>query len=418
MANILAKLNRKTLAVSGLGAIVALVAAVMVTGAGDAPEADANERQAVATVEPLRVVRTFSGQIVAGEQAEMVFHADARIKSLNFAYGDKVEAGQLLVALDPADIHRARSEAMMGVMRAQNDASRYARWDDSPEMQRALRTLENARYDLDETERRTVDAERLYDRGLISRSEFESQKSQLRQRQQALSVAEEDLHRSQRTKHSSEARIAHIQADLAQRDWLNSAASASGEIRAARAGVIVRPARGGVGEDTSLHAGTRVSRGQVFAVVAALDGLDVAFKLNEADLAAIGTGIPATVRGSGFAGHELAGVLQWVAGEAIGSNSGKAEFEARVRLNPLDETVQKLIRVGMTAQISLTLYENPRALTVPIEAVKVLGDQGMVTVLENGSERQIRTVKLGRTTAEKVEVLSGLKAGEMVVWTP
>lgn len=417
MANILAKLSRKTLVVTGLGALAALVLAVMVTGAGGAPEVSATERQAVVKAEPFKVVRTFAGQIVAGDQAEMVFHADARIKSLNFAYGDKVEAGQLLVELDSSDIHRARSEAMMGVMRAQNDAARYAEWDRGPEMQRAMRAVENARYDLDETQRRTVDAERLYDRGLISRSEHESQQSQLRQRQQALLVAEEELARSTRTKNSSEARIARIQADLAQRDWQSSATGSSTEIRAQRAGVIVRPSRGGGGEDASLHAGTRVSRGQVFAVVAALDGLDVAFKLNEADLATINSGMGASVRGSGFAGHELAGVLQTVAGEAISSSSGKAEFEARVRLNPLDEAVQKLIRVGMTAQISLVLYENPNALTLPIEAVKSLGQHGTVTVLDNGTRKE-RIIQLGKASPDRVEVLSGLKAGDTVVWTP
>lgn len=417
MANILAKLNRKTLALTVSGAVAVVVAAVMVTGAGDAPDTSATELQAVVSAAPFKVVRTFAGHIVAGDQAEMVFPADARIKSLNFSYGDKVEAGQLLVALEPSDIHRARSEAMIGVMRAQNDAARYDGWERGPEMQRATRTLENARYDLDETRRRTDDAARLYERGLISRSEFESQQGQLRQRQQAVIVAEEELVRNQRTQNSPEARIAHIQADLARRDWQNSAAASTSEIRAQRAGVIVRPSRNGTGEDRSLHAGTRVSRGQVFAVVAALDGLDVSFKLNEADLAMIGTGMGAEVRGAGFAGHDLEGLLQTVSGEAVSSTNGKAEFEARVRLNPLDEEVRKLIRVGMTAQVSLILYENPNALTLPIEAVTSAGHQGQVTVLENGTRRK-RLVQLGRTAPDRVEVLSGIEAGDTVVWTP
>lgn len=418
MANIRARLNRKTLAVSALGLLALVIAAVFVAGAGDNPKDNPAEQKAVARVEPFRVVRSFSGRIVAGDQVEMVSVADARIQSLHFAYGDKVEDGQLLLRLDAADVHRARSEAIIGYMRAAGDANRYADWQEGPEMQRTLRALENARYDLDESQRRTAENQRLYDRGLISRSEYEGQQGQLRQKQQALAVAEEDLQRSRRTAQGPEAQIARLQADMAGKTLGRANLAALTEIRADRAGVIVRPqTRGQAGEDSGVHAGARLSNGQVFAVVAALDGLDVTFKLDEANLSFVENGMAAQVTGAGFAGHTLQGHLQTVAGEAMAASSGgKAEFEARVRLDPLDETVQRLIRVGMTAQVSVTLYDNPAALTLPVEAVRGAGNQASVTVLAEGGQRMDRTIRLGQIGPDRVEVLSGVRAGDTVVW--
>lgn len=419
MANIRAGLNRKVLAVSGLGVLAILALAVLMTGAGDAPQAAPAEQSAVVLQEPFSVVRSFSGRIVSGDQVEMVSTADARIRSIHFAYGDKVEAGQLLLTLDANDVHRARSEAAMGYMRAVNDASRYRDWDTGPEMQRALRAVENARYDLDESQRRTQETQRLYDRGLISRTENEGQQGQLRPRQQALVVAEEDLARNRRAKQGPEARIAQIQADLAGKTLNQAHQGSLTQIRADRAGVIVRPqSRGQAGEDGGVHAGGRVSSGRVFAVVAALDGLDMAFKLDEANLSFIENGMAAKVTGAGFEGHSLNGRLLSVAGEAMAvSSTGRAEFEARVRLAPLDEPVQRLIRVGMTAQVSVSLYENPNALTLPIEAVRGFGDQAVVTVREEGNRRIERVIRVGQTGPDKVEVLAGLRAGETVVWS-
>ena len=64
---------------------------------------------------------------------------------------------------------------------------------------------------------------------------------------------------------------------------------------------------------------------------------------------------------------------------------------------------------------TLTFQTRPsEVIVVPKQAVKVVGQLETVRVLEDGSAR-IRNVKTGRTLDDKVEILSGLSAGEKVV---
>jgi len=73
---------------------------------------------------------------------------------------------------------------------------------------------------------------------------------------------------------------------------------------------------------------------------------------------------------------------------------------------------------GLVPGLYGTLTFDTRAsevIVVPAEAVKVIGQLETVRVLENGAVR-VRHVKTGRTLADgKVEILSGLSAGEKVL---
>lgn len=70
---------------------------------------------------------------------------------------------------------------------------------------------------------------------------------------------------------------------------------------------------------------------------------------------------------------------------------------------------------GMYAEVKLTLFENNQALTVPVQAlVTAEGKKAVLVVGEQGVLEE-RVIQTGMETASKVEVTSGLAAGEMVV---
>ncbi|HUJ41674.1 MAG TPA: efflux RND transporter periplasmic adaptor subunit [Candidatus Acidoferrales bacterium] len=70
---------------------------------------------------------------------------------------------------------------------------------------------------------------------------------------------------------------------------------------------------------------------------------------------------------------------------------------------------------GMYATISLQLDHKDSALTVPIEGVVLEGDSASALVVDPQGKIEARQVKTGLQTASRVEILSGLREGELVV---
>jgi RND family efflux transporter MFP subunit len=68
---------------------------------------------------------------------------------------------------------------------------------------------------------------------------------------------------------------------------------------------------------------------------------------------------------------------------------------------------------GMYADVNLKVEQHPNAIAIPTEAITA--GKNTVYVIDADNKVEERTVKLGLETPTKYEVLSGLKAGEMVL---
>ena len=73
---------------------------------------------------------------------------------------------------------------------------------------------------------------------------------------------------------------------------------------------------------------------------------------------------------------------------------------------------------GMNCKVKLTAYENPRALTLPLKALqtdKQNEDQYYVWLPGSDDKPVRKNVKVGRKTADTVEILDGLSEGDKVL---
>jgi RND family efflux transporter MFP subunit len=72
---------------------------------------------------------------------------------------------------------------------------------------------------------------------------------------------------------------------------------------------------------------------------------------------------------------------------------------------------------GMYASVKIPLTDVLNVATIPVEAVQRAGsNQGTVLVVNGSNRIENRTITLGAQTANDVEVISGLKPGELVVF--
>ena len=415
MANFLGKLRRRPrLWIGGAGLVGLGLMLLAFNGSDDKKQAALPMASYLVVEEPFLIQQSFSGRIAPGEQVEVLSSSDATVLEIGFNFGDRVEAGQVLFRLNPADVWRKGAEAQIAYMQAQDAAYKMQTWASGPEVRRAERGLESTRQQLEEAKRRREEGQRLFSRGLIARTEMEGLENALRQAEQGVTIAEEDLVLTRARGTGVERRVATIQSGLAATRLDEANAGGGAIITAPRAGIMVRVQSGGTGQDSGPRIGGKVSTGQSLGVIAALDGLDVVFKIDEADLALLEVGTPASVTGPGFAQRKLAGRLISVAGEADAASSDKTQFAARVRLEGLSPEDAALLRIGMTGNVSLKLYEVEAAVSVPVAALVNGGPQVQVRTSDGKIEN--RSVTLGRIGPDRAQVLSGLHVGETVVW--
>ncbi len=139
------------------------------------------------------------------------------------------------------------------------------------------------------------------------------------------------------------------------------------------------------------------------------DEIELVFKLEESRLPEVKVGQNAALRVSAWPDTDFPAIVTHVASTADAHSHTFA-----VTVAPLDE--DNLLRSGMFAKLALLVDEHTGALLVPQSAiVKNADGQTMVYVTNADNQVEQRSVILGLTQDDRVEVLSGLEEGDWVV---
>lgn len=402
--------------------LLAVAAAIVVVGLlmlrpGHGP---AGELQSL-VVQPRPFTATVGvvGVVKADQPLAVVAPFDGAVAEIGFTYGDPVTAGQVLVRMDDAEIAQRVRDARTAFLKAQEAASEMAVWGSSPDVSRARRATQSADLELTETRRKLEETKNLLDRGLVPRSEYDGLAQQLRAQQISAAAAQEDLAGATRRGQGPNREIASLDLQSSRARLTDLQSQLQGAVlRALAPGVMIRPPASTAAE-AEIHVGQRLSRGQLIGSIARGDALVVEFALNEVDAGRVKVGQSAVASGGGLGDRQLKGAVVSVAGEAKPSatGSGSSTVVARVRLSDAPPNAAGG-RIGATANVSINIREARRAIVLPPQAVQGGPPAGQVMV-RNPKTHQVsrRAIIIGEAGVDGVEILSGLQAGEAVVWT-
>lgn len=385
-------------------------------------DASTTQESAVVVQRPLTINLGLSGTIVPEDGVDVTAPFDGPVKMLGFAYGDRVEAGQVLAIIDPSDLWQKREDARMALLKAEQSYSDMARWDSGPEMARSHRSIEMARADLEDASRKADETKRLLDKGLVPRNEHESALQLKQSRRMNLAAAQTDFSETSRRGHGANLVVSQIERDLARKRFsLLSGQFGSATVRAPVSGIVVRPKHdpGDMGKD--LRVGVAVTKGALIATIARQDSLAVRFEVDESDINQVKLGQPVTVTGSGFGDIVLTGRIIRLAGEGVAVGVGtseKARFQGVARLDGITARQSARIRIGMSATISVEVYRKGSAIVVPPPSVMGASPSATLRIRDMRTGKvQLRAVQIGKVAPDGVEIVSGAKVGETVVWT-
>jgi RND family efflux transporter MFP subunit len=168
----------------------------------------------------------------------------------------------------------------------------------------------------------------------------------------------------------------------------------------------VRAPFDGMVAELYIHPGSMVGPSVPLASVISSE-LEAPVNVDEAQIGQISSGQNAALTVAAFPGQSFPALVTSVAPAADASTHTFV-----VKITPADP--KGLLRSGMYADVSILTQERPQALMVPRAAVTDVNGQKTVYVVVDG-RAEPRTVTVGLTDTDHIEILSGISAGDPVV---
>ncbi|MGF2531075.1 efflux RND transporter periplasmic adaptor subunit, partial [Ralstonia pseudosolanacearum] len=343
-------------------------------------------------------------------------------------FGDTVTAGQKLAQVSDTELKRQLREAEIASIQAQQALSAAQQIESSTEYQAAARRLLAAQNSLAAAQRRGKEAQMLYDKGIIARTELDAGKQEIDTGQSQVDGARDEIATLRLKRAPAALRV--LELDLENRQLRLE------ELRAKlKATTLLSPISGVVlypeptdGNDPSgrkeLNAGAAVTPKDVILTVGDTSAFLIKAWVDEEDIRRVAPGQAVRIVLGADSDRAFAGTVQRVSSQARAADGrgqgsrGTAEFEMQILFKPPTDAGRSL-RVGSAVNMSLAPEPGPATLRIPLAAVAWSpAGRPVVRVRKSASDTaRMQEIEAGRTLVDSVEVKAGIADGDEV-WVP
>jgi RND family efflux transporter MFP subunit len=351
-------------------------------------EAEANaEAQAQPTVTVVNVERSpgssslvLPGSIQPVTEAPVLARASGYIKRRYVDIGDRVKAGQLLAEIEAPELDQQVQQAKAA--RAQSDS---ALEQSNANLQQGQANEQLAK----------VTAQRwnnLVLKGVVSRQENDTYQAQYAAQQASVQALEKAVA-------AAKSNVLASQANLARLSQLQGYKS----VVAPFAGVITL---------RNVDVGALVSEANTLMFrIAQTDRLRTYVNVPQSDAVSVHTGQVARLIIADLGGRQFSGTVTRTA-NALDPSTRTLLTEVQV------PNSDGALLPGMYAQVDLTASHKSPSLLIPGDTLVVRDAKNQVAVVGPDSVVHFQPLQLGRDFGDKIEVLSGLAAGQQIVVNP
>ena len=309
-----------------------------------------------------------AGEVMAESKATIRAELSGRVLAVGHRRGERVKKGEVVVALDGADL-----DARMRQAQATLDAQRAQVTQAEAHAEAATRTAERDK--------------RLAERGAETTKMAEDTAAQAREALAALGAARAQLEQTQ----------AALQVAKVARSHVDMTAPFDG---------LLSELQENPGDELQIGA-------SVFEIVDD-SRLHVEATIDEADIARVNVGQPASLRLDALPGHPIAGVVSKLHPTVRKDEKGARTLRLEVEVSDLVSAVAAGIKPGMSANVDIRVAEKQDVLNLPSNVIVGRGTKRTVFVVDNGRARE-QEVQIGLSSWERTEIVSGLNEGDRVV---
>ena len=155
---------------------------------------------------------------------------------------------------------------------------------------------------------------------------------------------------------------------------------------------------------------SNVGGGTVILTLSDLSRIFVLASVDESDIGRMQVGHAARITVDAFPTKRFKGKIERIATRGVNS-SNVVTFEVKIEVLGDDKAI---LKPEMSANVEVTTDKRDNVLTIPATAVLRKPEGYAVEVLKSDEESEEREVKIGLNDGAKVELLEGLKEGEVV----
>lgn len=407
-------MSKKTIYILIGSAVVIIVLLIVLSKKGIIGNKDRGKEVEIAQVDATTIVETVSatGKIQPEIEVKISSEVSGEIISLNVKEGQVVKKGDLLVKINP-DLYTS------GYNRSVSNLS-----GTKAGLSQADASFKEAKssYDRNKT---------LFEKGIISRSDWDKATASFEVAKAAKQTAYFNVQSASATVNEAK--------DNLGRTTIYAPADGTISVLNVELGERVL--------GTQQMAGTEILR------VANLNNMEVEVDVNENDIVKIKVGDEAKVEVDAYLKKQFQGIVTSISNSASSSLTADQVTNFKVKVRILKESYQDLLegkpasyspfRPGMTATVDIITKTKTNVLAVPISSVVVKSDTAAVkeikvedpqsdekkaapksdkklecVFVKVGDKAKIRIIKTGIQDDTNIEVLSGLKKGDVVITGP
>lgn len=368
---------------------IIIIATVLALGAGGTflflslqpNESEAQARPIEVRQGDLVELASASGTIEPDVQIAVKSRASGEVIEVLVSEGDEVEAGDILVRLDPRDAEQAVLEAEMALTRAKADLTQ------------ARASLTVTRAQAEESEAQAAVRNRGAELGLISSEDQRSSSSSAEVARTNVTLRQAQVRSSVTNVESAELRVEEAKRRLEEV-----------EIHAPVAGTVLSVE---VELGSIVASGiTNMNGGTTLMTVADLSDLRVVGAIDEAQVGQVSSGQDVTIRVDAYPTQTFTGLVHRVS--PLGQETSNiVTFDVEIMVT--DENAN-LLRSGMSADLDIVTSSYENVALIPVTAVQNRGKRSVV----NLASGERRVVKTGATDGASIVVLEGLEPGEIL----
>lgn len=353
----------------------------------------------------------FTADLLPAKQAAIFSKASGYLRRIHVDRGDFVKSGQLLAEIDDlelqAQVEQARASLLTGEANLEMARSSLDGQRANLESQRA--GLARARAVADNDARQADRMKTLFERGLVSATEWENARTTADAGSASAQAAAAQLRLAEAQIVTTENQIRLAQAQIeTHRASLQLAQTNLANTR------LLSPFEGHISQRnldpgsavSAQSAGTNTSSVGILTIQD-ISSVKVQIEVPERDIARVAVGSPVRLTVDPYQGEAFSGTVTRVV-HALDPRSRTMGVEVDVP-NP-----KTRLKPGMFARVEVLVETRRAALTIPVEAVSLADAKPHVMVVRKDAVEPV-AIQLGAADARGVEVTSGLSEGDVVI---